>query len=598
MGTPLLMESLLAATTQHLETATPEVPCQVSPTPRRRRPARVVVVGEVRAPRPPPSEWTRVAPGRKANGAPLVLRECFIPLNPVWFSPGVLAAMETPVPSPVDAVSTGSKKFIIPPKRWLNSRVYPYFSASHTQGANHIHHDEVTPEPPRLFADIRCMLKENGVFDVVKLYTQKVCDAPIFPSYAWCSPRKDHAEAENPIWGLLCEFICTRPHMQHCYCSELRGTTPRAKMDEEMSEPFSLDLDIAWNVLTEQPEAMQDMPELAYLRRCSGETSALPFGDENCIQEAVLRCCGLCRDPGGRAVLRCCRRTRLHPGGCAAVGCAGIQEVVLCCAAAGGRDCIQEAVLRCCGLCRDPGGRAVLRCCRRTRLHPGGCAALLWAVPGSRSQVLYNHTPDQRYDNLCVRQSRISVNTREYQIDIIFAQTWVDTRLRYNSSSSMRILTLNSNMVGLIWLPDTIFRNSKNADSHWITTPNQLLRIWNNGKILYTLRCRLWFKKISDQYVKSRRFNAKHVAGALRCFQADEIVYKWRRNSVETSDQKYWRLYQFDFMGLRNTTDVLTTTAVASSSKVPDEESQALFYNLIAYSPKASIMPFSVVTLQ
>ncbi|KAJ8351791.1 hypothetical protein SKAU_G00232670 [Synaphobranchus kaupii] len=52
----------------------------------------------------------------------------------------------------------------------------------------------------------------------------------------------------------------------------------------------------------------------------------------------------------------------------------------------------------------------------------------------------------------------------------------------------MKILTLNSNMVGLIWLPDTIFRNSKNADSHWITTPNQLLRIWNDGKILYTLR--------------------------------------------------------------------------------------------------------------
>ncbi|KAK3574681.1 hypothetical protein QTP86_012465 [Hemibagrus guttatus] len=75
---------------------------------------------------------------------------------------------------------------------------------------------------------------------------------------------------------------------------------------------------------------------------------------------------------------------------------------------------------------------------------------------------------------------------QEYQIDIIFAQTWTDSRLRYNST--MKILTLNSNMVGLIWLPDTIFRNSKNADSHWITTPNQLLRIWNDGKILYTLR--------------------------------------------------------------------------------------------------------------
>ncbi|CDQ71433.1 unnamed protein product [Oncorhynchus mykiss] len=52
----------------------------------------------------------------------------------------------------------------------------------------------------------------------------------------------------------------------------------------------------------------------------------------------------------------------------------------------------------------------------------------------------------------------------------------------------MKILTLNSNMVGMIWVPDTIFRNSKNADSHWITMPNQLLRIWNDGKILYTLR--------------------------------------------------------------------------------------------------------------
>uniref|UniRef100_A0AAQ4PVG0 Gamma-aminobutyric acid type A receptor subunit gamma3 n=1 Tax=Gasterosteus aculeatus aculeatus TaxID=481459 RepID=A0AAQ4PVG0_GASAC len=76
--------------------------------------------------------------------------------------------------------------------------------------------------------------------------------------------------------------------------------------------------------------------------------------------------------------------------------------------------------------------------------------------------------------------------SNEYQIDIIFAQTWTDSRLSYNGT--MKRLTLNSNMVGLIWLPDTIFRNSKNADSHWITTPNQLLRIWNDGKILYTLR--------------------------------------------------------------------------------------------------------------
>ncbi|XP_038572570.1 gamma-aminobutyric acid receptor subunit gamma-3 isoform X2 [Micropterus salmoides] len=147
----------------------------------------------------------------------------------------------------------------------------------------------------------------------------------------------------------------------------------------------------------------------------------------------------------------------------------------------------------------------------------------------------------------------------EYQIDIIFAQTWTDSRLSYNST--MKKLTLNSNMVGLIWLPDTIFRNSKNADSHWITMPNQLLRIWNDGKILYTLRltinaeCQLQLHNFPmDEHSCPLIFSSYG-------YPRDEMIYKWRKNSVEAADQKSWRLYQFDFMGLRNTTDIIKTTA-------------------------------------
>lgn len=44
-------------------------------------------------------------------------------------------------------------------------------------------------------------------------------------------------------------------------------------------------------------------------------------------------------------------------------------------------------------------------------------------------------------------------------------------------------------------------------------------------------------------------------------YPQDEMIYKWRRNSVQAADQKSWRLYQFDFMGLRNTTDIIKTTA-------------------------------------
>ncbi|KAG7259529.1 LOW QUALITY PROTEIN: hypothetical protein CRUP_014871 [Coryphaenoides rupestris] len=117
----------------------------------------------------------------------------------------------------------------------------------------------------------------------------------------------------------------------------------------------------------------------------------------------------------------------------------------------------------------------------------------------------------------------------EYTIDIFFAQTWYDRRLKFNST--MKVLRLNSNMVGKIWIPDTFFRNSKKADAHWITTPNRMLRIWNDGRILYTLR--------------------RLPPGGDR----------WKRSSVEVGDIRSWRLYQFSFVGLRNTSEIVRTVS-------------------------------------
>ncbi|XP_051881972.1 gamma-aminobutyric acid receptor subunit gamma-3 isoform X1 [Pristis pectinata] len=153
----------------------------------------------------------------------------------------------------------------------------------------------------------------------------------------------------------------------------------------------------------------------------------------------------------------------------------------------------------------------------------------------------------------------VSSINMEYTIDIFFAQTWIDSRLRFNST--MKIITLNSNMVGLIWIPDTIFRNSKMADAHWITTPNQLLRIWNDGKILYTLRLTI----IAECQLQLQNFPMDEHSCPLIFssygYPKDEMVYKWRKHSVEAADQKSWRLYQFDFLGLRNTTKIIETTA-------------------------------------
>ncbi|KAM5338568.1 gamma-aminobutyric acid receptor subunit gamma-1 isoform 2-T2 [Glossophaga mutica] len=145
----------------------------------------------------------------------------------------------------------------------------------------------------------------------------------------------------------------------------------------------------------------------------------------------------------------------------------------------------------------------------------------------------------------------------EYTIDIIFAQTWFDSRLKFNST--MKVLMLNSNMVGKIWIPDTFFRNSRKSDAHWITTPNRLLRIWNDGRVLYTLRLTI----NAECYLQLHNFPMDEHSCPLEFssygYPKNEIEYKWKKPSVEVADPKYWRLYQFAFVGLRNSTEICHT---------------------------------------
>jgi hypothetical protein len=42
-------------------------------------------------------------------------------------------------------------------------------------------------------------------------------------------------------------------------------------------------------------------------------------------------------------------------------------------------------------------------------------------------------------------------------------------------------------------------------------------------------------------------------------YPKNEIEYKWKKPSVEVADPKYWRLYQFAFVGLRNSTEISHT---------------------------------------
>lgn len=54
-------------------------------------------------------------------------------------------------------------------------------------------------------------------------------------------------------------------------------------------------------------------------------------------------------------------------------------------------------------------------------------------------------------------------------------------------------------------------------------------------------------------------------------YPKNEIEYKWKKPSVEVADPKYWRLYQFAFVGLRNSTEISHTISGKDSTQIVND---------------------------
>lgn len=76
-------------------------------------------------------------------------------------------------------------------------------------------------------------------------------------------------------------------------------------------------------------------------------------------------------------------------------------------------------------------------------------------------------------------------------MDCYFRQSWRDSRLSF--LGPIKSLSLSIKMLERIWRPDTYFYNGKHSYVHTITVPNKLLRISQDGDILYSMRfVRAW----------------------------------------------------------------------------------------------------------
>ncbi|XP_009293960.1 gamma-aminobutyric acid receptor subunit alpha-1 isoform X1 [Danio rerio] len=143
----------------------------------------------------------------------------------------------------------------------------------------------------------------------------------------------------------------------------------------------------------------------------------------------------------------------------------------------------------------------------------------------------------------------VSDHDMEYTIDVFFRQSWKDERLKFKGP--MAVLRLNNLMASKIWTPDTFFHNGKKSVAHNMTMPNKLLRITEEGTLLYTMRltvraeCPMHLEDFPmDAHACPLKFGSYAYTRA-------EVVYVWTRGaaqSVVVADDGS-RLNQYDLMG-------------------------------------------------
>ncbi|KAM3867235.1 gamma-aminobutyric acid receptor subunit alpha-2-like [Diretmus argenteus] len=175
----------------------------------------------------------------------------------------------------------------------------------------------------------------------------------------------------------------------------------------------------------------------------------------------------------------------------------------------------------------------------------------------------------------------VSDTDMEYTIDVFFRQSWKDERLKFNGP--MNILPLNNLMASKIWTPDTFFHNGKKSVAHNMTMPNKLLRIKDDGTLLYTMRLTVHAECPMHLEDFPMDFHSCPLKFGSYAYTVSEVTYAWTLNASDSVvvEGESSRLNQYDLLGqtvgqetIRSSTGVttvltMTTLSISARNSLP-----------------------------
>ncbi|XP_053340725.1 glycine receptor subunit alpha-4-like [Clarias gariepinus] len=130
----------------------------------------------------------------------------------------------------------------------------------------------------------------------------------------------------------------------------------------------------------------------------------------------------------------------------------------------------------------------------------------------------------------------VTETTMDYRLNVFLRQQWNDPRLAYKEYPDDS-LDLDPSMLDSIWKPDLFFANEKGANFHEVTTDNKLLRIFQNGNVLYSIRLTLILSCPMD--LKNFPMDIQTCTMQLESFgyTMNDLIFQWLdKGPVQVAD--------------------------------------------------------------
>ncbi|KAG5677403.1 hypothetical protein PVAND_007165 [Polypedilum vanderplanki] len=194
--------------------------------------------------------------------------------------------------------------------------------------------------------------------------------------------------------------------------------------------------------------------------------------------------------------------------------------------------------------------------------------------------------------------SSLSEVKMDFTLDFYFRQFWTDPRLAYRKRPGVEQLSVGSDFVKSIWVPDTFFVNEKQSYFHIATTSNEFIRVHHSGSITRSMRLTITAScPMNLQYFPMDR-QLCHIEIESFGYTMRDIRYKWNEgpNSVGVSEDV--SLPQFKVLGHRQRAmEISLTTGNYSRLACEIQFVRSMGYYLIQiYIPSGLIVIISWVS--